>query len=70
MIDQIEWGSMDVDGRVFEERLADIQDFYIRNKLIARKFTCDEFGPLTPGCWPQKEPRVVAGLDRVNGDLN
>jgi NitT/TauT family transport system substrate-binding protein len=51
-IDQIEWGSMDVDGRVFEESLSDIQDFYIRNKLIARKFTREELGP----------PDWVAGL--------
>ena len=52
MIDQIEWGSMDVAGRVFEQSLADIQDFYIRNKLIARKFTREELGP----------PDWVAGL--------
>ena len=51
-LDQIDWGSMDVDGRVFEESLADIQDFYIRNKLIARKFTREELGP----------PDWVAGL--------
>jgi NitT/TauT family transport system substrate-binding protein len=45
MIDQIQWGSMDVNGRVYEESLSDIQDFYVRNKLIARKYTRDELGP-------------------------
>jgi NitT/TauT family transport system substrate-binding protein len=52
MIDRIEWGSMDVNGRVYEESLSDIQDFYIRNKLIPRKFTRAELGP----------PDWVAGL--------
>ena len=45
MIDQIQWGSMDVNGRVYEESLSDIQDFYVRNKLIARKYTREELGP-------------------------
>jgi NitT/TauT family transport system substrate-binding protein len=45
MIDRIQWGSMDVNGRVYEESLSDIQDFYVRNKLIARKYTREELGP-------------------------
>jgi NitT/TauT family transport system substrate-binding protein len=45
MIDKIQWGSMDVNGRVYEESLSDIQDFYVRNKLISRKYTREELGP-------------------------
>ena len=44
-IDKITWGAMDVYGRVFEDSLSDIQEFYIRNKFIARKFTREELGP-------------------------
>jgi len=45
MIDRLEWGSMDVRGRVLEDSLNDIQDFYLREKLIARKYTRTELGP-------------------------
>jgi hypothetical protein len=64
---------MDVNGRVFEESLADIQDFYIRNKLIARKFTREELGLLTgsAGRVPEKGPPALeAGgrsLDKLVG---
>jgi len=41
-IDAIEWGARDPDGRIFRESLSDIQDFYLQQGLIARKYADDE----------------------------
>lgn len=45
MIDKLQWGSMDVNGRVLQDSLSDIQDFFVKEKLIPRKYTQDEIGP-------------------------
>lgn len=45
LIDRIEWGAMDIDGRIFEDSLMDIQAYYLKQGLIARKLSMQELGP-------------------------
>ena len=42
IVDAIEWGARDPEGRIFPASLDDIQEFYLQQGLIARKYTNDE----------------------------
>ncbi|MGE3935411.1 MAG: ABC transporter substrate-binding protein [Rhodospirillaceae bacterium] len=42
MIEKIDWGTRDPTGRIFEASLADIQDFYFKEKLTTKKFPLEQ----------------------------
>jgi NitT/TauT family transport system substrate-binding protein len=47
LIDRIEWGATDPHGRVFEASVADIQDTFFKEKLVADKVPIGRIAPAT-----------------------
>jgi NitT/TauT family transport system substrate-binding protein len=60
LIDRIEWGATDVRGRIFEASVMDIQDTFLREKLVSDKVPLDK---LTPAGWV-KEVAATLGTFR------
>ncbi len=48
LIERIEWGATDPHGRVFEASLADIQDTFVKEKLVDQKVP---IGRIAPASW-------------------
>jgi len=46
MIETMDWGARDPTGRLFEASLMDIQDFYVAEGLIARKYPVERLAQL------------------------
>src|SRR5262245_58090379 len=47
LINRIEWGATDPHGRMFEASLADIQDTFFKEKLVADKVATAKIAPVT-----------------------
>jgi NitT/TauT family transport system substrate-binding protein len=47
LIDRIEWGATDVDGRIFAASVADIQDTFIKEKLVSDQVPAEKIAPPT-----------------------
>ncbi|MGZ3322984.1 MAG: ABC transporter substrate-binding protein [Xanthobacteraceae bacterium] len=56
LIDRIEWGATDVHGRIFEASVRDIQDTFVKEKLVADPVP---IGRVAPADWVGE---VAAGL--------
>ena len=48
LINQIEWGATDVHGRIFEASVSDIQDTFLKEKLVADRVP---IGRIAPAGW-------------------
>ena len=46
LIDQIEWGATDVHGRIFEASVSDIQDTFLKEKLVADRVPIGKIAPV------------------------
>ncbi|HZD63309.1 MAG TPA: ABC transporter substrate-binding protein [Xanthobacteraceae bacterium] len=46
LINQIEWGATDVHGRIFEASLSDIQDTFLKEKLVADRVPIGRIAPV------------------------
>jgi len=69
LIDRIEWGATDPHGRVFEASVADIQDTFFKEKLVADKVP---IGRIAPATWLKDEaaalgPFTLAHNNRAPG---
>jgi NitT/TauT family transport system substrate-binding protein len=45
LIDRIEWGATDVDGRIFAASVADIQDTFVKEKLVSDQVPAEKIAP-------------------------
>jgi len=46
LIDRIEWGATDVDGRIFAASVADIQDTFVKEKLVSDRVPLEKIAPV------------------------
>ena len=46
LINQIEWGATDVHGRIFEASVSDIQDTFLKEKLVADRVPIGKIAPV------------------------
>jgi NitT/TauT family transport system substrate-binding protein len=46
LIDRIEWGATDVDGRIFAASVADIQDTFVKERLVSDRVPLEKIAPV------------------------
>ena len=46
LINQIEWGATDVHGRIFEASVSDIQDTFLKEKLVTDPIPTGRIAPV------------------------
>jgi len=46
LIDRIEWGATDVDGRIFAASVADIQDTFVKERLVSDRVPPERIAPV------------------------
>jgi NitT/TauT family transport system substrate-binding protein len=65
LINQIEWGATDVHGRIFEASVSDIQDTFLKEKLVADRVP---IGKLAPVRWVGEVAAQLGPFQLVHDD--
>lgn len=65
LIEKIDWTAMDVDGRISMDSIMDIQDFYVKEKLVNAPVTEAE---LAPPAWVAQARASIAPFRLVHDD--
>jgi NitT/TauT family transport system substrate-binding protein len=65
LINGIEWGATDVHGRIFEASLADIQDTFVREKLVSESVP---IGKIAPAGWVRDVAASLGPFPLPNDD--
>jgi NitT/TauT family transport system substrate-binding protein len=65
LINQIEWGATDVHGRIFEASVSDIQDTFVKEKLVADRVP---IGRIAPAGWVAEVAAELGPFRPVHDD--
>jgi len=65
LIDRIEWGATDVHGRIFEASVMDIQDAFLKEKLVSEKVP---IGRIAPAAWVGEVAASLGPFKLMNDD--